>query len=211
MGGSINIAARFNNGETICVSGWTNFIPNMILNETTLSGDDSIVRRDLMASAIHENYDGPQPFHSSGYGMVAIDFISKQIHSKQGYTSFDRKYINSLVDLNKSGYVDGEFHHHLKAESQSLIENGRVFIASNNGIECDPIQLTSEMALDFLAKDLKAMMTDDDRMFIELRINLKPFTVIEYPEERGLCDMKSALCDVDFPLTKKNGLNRLFE
>lgn len=215
MGGSIAIAARFNNGETICVDGYTNFLPNMIVNNTTLSGDDSIVRKTLMEVAEHQNYSGPQPFRVIEYGIVVIDFIAHRIHSMQGYTNFTRRYTNQLFDFNKSGWRDGKFVHVISEQSETLLNNDRVYVVNGEDVERTLLtrdRLISE-AEDHTARTLEYWRTGENppaSLFTEIEIVTDPFEVIEYPEGTSLAAMKQALREVDFPLTKRDGLNALF-
>lgn len=227
MGGSIAIAARFNDGQTICVDGWTNFIPNMVMNAITLSGDDSIVRRTLLKAAEHENYDGPQPLRAHGYGIVVIDFVAREIHSMQGYTSFGHKMLSQLLDLNASGWRDAEgdaekaithpflpnkiYLNTLSEEANGLLDAGRVHKVGINGEPCERETLDRERAVALLDEETRAFLEESGRSFIELLMDTAPFTVHEYPEGGSLSDMKARLRAVGFPMTKADGLNAIFK
>lgn len=208
MGGSINIAARFNNGDTICVDGWTNILPAVICNENTLSGDDSIVRETLMKVASHTNYEGPQPFRANGYGIVVIDFIGKAIHSMQGYTSFNRKLPLQLLDINATGWQGEQYINVLSAEGKSLLDTGRVRIHNPDGPR-DGEVLTQASTIEIMDEDFRQTMNAEDKIFWSLIIDTAPFTVHDYDEGGRLITMKSALSEAGFPLRVVDGLNAI--
>lgn len=207
MGGSIAIAARFNDGQAICVDGWTNFIPNMIMNETTLSGDDSVVRETLLEVAGHENYAGPQPFRSRGYGIVVIDFQSREIHSKQGYTTFGDKFLNQLLDINASGWKDGVFVNVISDQMGSLLDAGRVMHVGSYDEPKEPVVLDRAAALVMLDRDHASFMRGGMTKYERLAIRTDPFAVIDHPEDGGLKAMKDRLSETGFPLDASQGLN----
>lgn len=215
MGGRIAIAARFNDGQTICVDGWTNFVPRMVMNERTLSGDDSIVRAMLLEAATMEQYEGPISFRSKGYGMVAIDFTTREIHTKQNYTSFERKSLNQMTDVNRCGYPDGdirkEFVHVISDEGGSMIDAGRITVVARNGVDLGtPILLDRETALAMLREEHRAHMGGGGLRYTELRVSTDPFTVHVYPDDGPLTPMKERLKTSGFPMTKAEGLNAMF-
>lgn len=208
MGGSINIAARFNNGDTICVDGWTNIMPGMICNNTTLSGDDSIVRETLMTVAGHHSYAGPQPFRASGYGIVVIDFISRAIHSMQGYTSFNCKLPLWLLDMGATGWQGDVYVNVLGDVGKELLDAGRVRIYNPDGPR-DGEVLTQASAIEILDEDARRTMAAKDKLFWNLLIDTAPFKVHDYDEGGRLIAMKSALSEAGFPLRVIDGLNAI--
>ena len=229
MGGQINIAARFNDGDAICVDGWTNFIPRMVMNETTLSGDDSVVRETLLETLRHDSYAGPQPFRASGYGIVVIDFIDRTIHSMQGYTNFgERKILANFVDLRRSGWVGNEqekleammtFHEtgaiesyevHPTEEGRSLIEAGRRRVVESAGEIIEPYALGLDKLVELVKHDTVQFLQNKERDMPIVEIDVAPFRVFNHPEEGSLTDMKKHLRDAGFPLTKADGLNAMF-
>lgn len=208
MGGYLNIAARFNNGETICVEGYTNFLTSMIINPTTLSGDDSIVRSSLMEVAHHKDFKGPCKFQKSGYGIVVIDFIGKSIHSLQGYTSFTEKSLIQLLDINATGWKGDVFEHKLNTDLEILLDMGKINILDYKDTPSQP--LTKETALALLQEDHKGFMDGTGRQFYFVRIDTDPFTVFDYDEDDSLTAMKVRLTSDGFPLNKTEGLNTMF-
>lgn len=209
MGGYLNVAARFNDGETICVEGYTNFLTSMIVNPTTLSGDDSLVRSSLLEVAKHEDFKGPCKFQKSGYGIVVIDFIEKSIHSLQGYTSFTDKSLIQLLDINATGWKGNVFEHKLNPDLEILLDMGKIDILEYNGVSRQP--LTKDTALTLLQEDHNGFMDGSGRQFYFIRINTDPFTVFEYDEDDSLLAMKVRLKSGGFPITKSEGLNTMFE
>lgn len=229
MGGSINIAARFNDGGAICVDGWTNFIPRMVMNETTLSGDDSVVRETLLETMRHDSYAGPQPLRASGYGIVVIDFIDRTIHSMQGYTSFSGpKIIASFTDLNRTGWsgdeesrlksimdfqnhgrIDG-YEVHASDEGRSLMEAGRLRVVESAGKPIDPYVLDLDKFVELVKQDTAQFLKGEDRDMPMVEVDITPFKVFDYPEGGTLVDMKKHLSIAGFPLTKAEGLNAMF-
>ena len=211
MGGSIAIAARFNDGQAICIDGWTNFIPDMVMNATTLSGEDRVVRDTMLEAAAHPTYDGPQPFRAYGYGIVVIDFVAREIHSMQGYTNFTNKMLLQLIDMRKTGWQGMKYVNVLSAEGKGLLEAGRVTVTERNGKPCEPEKLTAETALKLLDADARATMNGATPSYAMLTIDTAPFTVIEYPEGGSLTAMKKRLAEVGFPMTKAEGLNAMLK
>jgi hypothetical protein len=211
MGGSIAIAARFKDGQAICIDGWTNFIPAMIMNETTLSGDDSIVRRDLLKAATIPSYDGPQPFRASGYGIVVIDFVTLEIHSMQGYTNFRNKLAAQLLDQKRSGWTDGTYRNVLSEEAEGLLDAGRVRHVGSNGEPCEPVVLDRNTALAMNDERFLSMMTKGVYLYTEVEIDIAPFTVFDHEENTSLKPMKDRLRATGFPLTVKDGLNAMLK
>lgn len=208
MGGSITIAARFNNGDAVCIDGWTNFMPWMIINDTTFSGDDSIVRKVLMEATEQDYYAGPVKFEKSGYGIVVIDFKERELHTIQGYCSFTNRWIGQLVDINKSDWQDGKFKHILSEEGESLVKAGRVFASRIPGEPEE--QLTLEMVVSALEKDSEAMRNGRLEEYKNIRIDTAPFVVHDYGETGAITPIKARMKETGFPLTRKEGLNAIF-
>ena len=229
MGGSINIAARFNDGDAICVDGWTNFIPRMVMNETTLSGDDSVVRETLLETMRHDSYAGPQPFRASGYGIVVIDFVDRAIHSMQGYTGFgERKILASFTDLNRTGWTGDEaarlksmmdFHEngnmdgfevHASEEGRSLMDAGRLRVVESAGKPIEPYVLDEKRFVELVKTDTARFLRNQERDMPIVEVDIATFKVFDYPEGGTLVDMKKHLAIAGFPLTKAEGLNAMF-
>ena len=229
MGGSINIAARFNDGDAICVDGWTNFIPRMVMNETTLSGDDSVVRETLLETMRHDSYAGPQPFRTRGYGIVVIDFIDRAIHSMQGYTGFaERKILANFIDLNRTGWKGDErrrsralirflsggdmdrYHVQISDEGKSLIKAGRLRVIESAGKPIDPYVLDEEKFVELVKHDAAQFLRNETRDMPMVEVDTATFKVFDYPEGGTLVDMKKHLGIAGFPLTKAEGLNAMF-
>lgn len=215
MGGSLTVAARFNNEETICVEGWTNFLPRIIINETTFSGDDSIVRSTLMEVANHRDYEGPCALRKSGYGIVVIDFPSREIHSIQGYCSFTDRSLTQLLDINATGWqgknwFTRKYVNVLSERSRILLQNNRVKLVrleNNERIESD---LTIERAMELLDEDAIASIRGTARKFYFIRIVPDPFVIHDNGEEYNFNNVKLHLREKGFPLTKAEGLNSIF-
>lgn len=209
MGGHIPIAARFNDGQAICVDGYTNFIPNMIMNNTTLSGDDSVVRKTLLEVASHERYKGPQLFRAYGYGMLVIDFVTREIHSMQGYTSFSQKTLSQMFDVNASRWIDGKFVKVLSEQGKSLIEAGRAHLYDRENDKIIDI-LTCDKAFEVSDRETKKFMDGEGHEINFVNINLDPFIEKSYEEGSGFSEMREAMRQNAFPLDTKQGLNAIF-
>lgn len=207
MGGSIAIAARFNDGQAICIEGWTNFIPAMVMNDTTLSGDDRIVRETLLKAAAVEHYGGPVQLRKSGYGIVVLDFPSREIHSIQGYTSFTRRMLGQLVDINASGWKDGRFENVLSGEGSSLIDAGRVRAEGEDGPEGEPYD--RERVLAELRQDHEEFMAGGSMGYRPIVVDASPFVVHDHGEDASFNPVKEHLRGKGFPTTRKQGLNEM--
>lgn len=209
MGGPIAVAARFNDGETICVEGWTNFLPNMIHNETTLSGDDSIVKADLLKAASLNVYAGPIRLAPRGYGIVIIDFVERTIHSMQGYTRMGTTYLSDLTDQKKTGWKDGVFRNVLSEGRGSLLDAGRVSIVATQGERHDPVRIDRHSALALLDEKFLMFMSGKGLSVVEMSIDMSPFVLHEYEESNTMTPIRRRLARTGFPLKKADGLNRM--
>lgn len=207
MGGSVAIAARFNNGDAICIEGWTNYMPWMIINDTTFSGDDSIVRKTLLETVGGEYYGDPLPLRKSGYGIVVIDFITREIHSIQGYCSFGTRWIGQLVEINECRWEGDEFVQPLSKEGKSLVDAGRIYASRMPG---EPEEhITTERAVEILKKNAKILRGSEKEEYQSIRINTAPFVVHDYGEDASITPIKARLKETGFPLTRKEGLNAI--
>lgn len=213
MGGSVTIAARFNDGQAISIHGWTNFIPAMVMNDTTLSGDDSIVKKTLLEAAAHKELGGPAPLCKSGYGIVVIDFMSREIHSIQGYTSFTNKSLNQLIDINATGWKDDQFIHVFSEEGGSLLDARRVTSEQplDETVPYEEILYTRESAQRTLSKAHDSFMKNTGYAHQGIIIDTAPFVVHDYGEIASFAQAKKHLGERGFPLTKKDGLNAMLK
>ena len=213
MGGSITIAARFNDGEAISIYGWTNFIPEMVMNDTTLSGDDSIVKKTLLEAVLHEELGGPAPLRKSGYGIVVLDFPLREIHSIQGYTSFTSKSLNQLLDLNATGWQGDTYVSVFSEGGRSLLDAGRIKSEQplHDTLPYEEMVYSRKSVLKALAEAHGAFMSGGGLGHRGITIDTAPFVVHDYDEGSSFTPVKTHLGAKGFPLTKAQGLNAMLE
>lgn len=194
MGGSINMAFRFSDGEAVCHTRWTNGVSHLC-KAAILNGDESIVR-DYIA----EDADAPpSQFRSSEYGFILIDFQTRTILDINSYTSlfqdihnldvrdvddpyFSRKY-RLLCDAIQLGFRVKE-----TAKNRETVYEG------DDGLRAFKYRYGSQEP--FLAS------------FALLSIDAPGWTIMTAMNYRE--DIKTALAkarEIDFPFTKKDGLN----
>jgi dephospho-CoA kinase len=78
MGGSINVAFRFHDGEACCFNTWTGSV-GALFNASVLDGDESSVREYITNLP-------PARLSMSGYGLILFDFLSRTIIVANSFT-----------------------------------------------------------------------------------------------------------------------------
>lgn len=211
MGGPIAIAARCNDGQAICLEGWTNYTPRMVINGDTLSGNDATVRGILKEVIALPDFAGPQPFRAIGYGMIVVDFVARQIHSLQGYTTFDRRLLLQLLDINATGWRGDTFVNVLSTEAKWLLAHGKVRLTHLNGDPVEEEVLTRDRALELLGEESGPAWLTGVRKRYSIAIDTSPFEIFDYGESGPLTAMKARLREAGFPMTRADGLNAMFQ
>jgi hypothetical protein len=85
MGGQITVAIRRSNGDEVLLDKWTNEIPYIITKPLFLQEGE--ILEDYIKS-------GPtiSEIDLDGYGILAIDFVTKKIRNYQGYCTVPHAY-----------------------------------------------------------------------------------------------------------------------
>jgi hypothetical protein len=103
MGGQINMAFRFSDGEAVCFDRWTNNVKWNLAKPELLQGDEQVVL-DYIAMTrnndfiVDPHYNGrPVRLSTSGYGLILIDFQTKTIIDVNGYTALFNSFSPFLM------------------------------------------------------------------------------------------------------------------
>lgn len=117
MGGSINMAFRFSDGEACCFDRWTNNVKHNLAKPALLQGDEQVAR-DYIAMTRNNDWSldayapgRPVRLSNGEYGIIAIDFQSNTIIDVNGYTTlfdrfsprlmFQRNYDNDILEWDR--------------------------------------------------------------------------------------------------------------
>lgn len=217
MGGSINMAFRFSDGEACCFDRWTNNMGNLSKLEI-LDGDEQPVR-DYIAMCRNNDYLADPDFtgkpvrvSTSGYGLVLIDYVTKTIIDCNGYSSLFGAIHGFQI---REGGEDEWMARHYNLIKRAL-ETGRGVIEAryndkDRDAEAVRTRLTGLDALPEIVKKAKR-----DRSFLKSKyyyvysIDTAPWSynlsMGDYPSERKQA-LKIAR-DIGFPMTRKEGLNK---
>ena len=206
MGGSINMAFRFADGEAICFEGWTNSVVS--LSNLSILDSDHIVRnyakqyQEIYADDKNALYGKAKPLSTSGYGLILIDYISKTIIDANDYTtlfgdfhSFEIRKENRRYHLLKEALERGMT---VTETVISLGEDNQRIINRLDGAE-------SMTAIEQWAAIEKSPLSKTMTIY---GIDLNPWNYIIVPlASRSKSKALSLAKEINFPFNKKEGLN----
>ena len=214
MGGSINMAFRFSDGEACCFNRWTNNMGVLSCAEI-LEGDEGPVR-DYIAMCRNNDYlvdpsymGRPVNVSSTEYGLVIIDYLSKTIIDCNSYTSlFGNIHAFSI----REGGEDDWYANNYTLIRKSL-ERGRGVIekAYRRGSSKSIPTITRYDDISSLPVIMEKSRSDKDDLgdyFFIYEIDTAPWTYFSAYGDRK--DRKRALelaRGVNFPMNRKMGLN----
>lgn len=218
MGGQINMAFRFSDGEACCFDRWTNNM-GVLSNIDILDGDEQPVR-DYIAMCrnndyiVDPDYNGkPVRVSTSGYGLALIDFVSKTIIDCNCYTSlFGDIHSFSIREGDEEDWMARHYHLIKKA-----LERGRGVIEKryeHKKAHQEPVifRYDDVSALSGVMKKASADRNGllPPKYYYIYSIDTAPWTYYctmgDHASER-----KAALQlarDIGFPMTRKEGLNK---
>jgi hypothetical protein len=87
MGGIVSVTIRRSDGKEYRKQRWTNHMPYYISNVKMLREDADHINEYVSYDNYTEKDYGLAPVE---YGIVIVDFVTKQIVTKQQYTAFDK-------------------------------------------------------------------------------------------------------------------------
>lgn len=213
MGGSIKIAFRLHDGTVHSDCRWTNAFPDMINSLEMISDDADYLRSYATAPS---EYRGDTTVSPYGYGLIVIDAITHKIYSWNAYSTpgmtspahiilrnparnKQRAAIASVlgVDADEDQFSE-EFqkweilYRKGRMTAIDVVENIRIPLPREEGRS-----LIDEMYQ--LREDERV---DDKNRFYELLIDLSPWKVLEFADNKHGLDYFRSLLKLDgFPLT----------
>jgi hypothetical protein len=224
MGGMINVAIRFRDGRTVCQERWTNNIPFWFKHPLMFAGDTDYVQAYINLTRSNEHVDWknppelcltgrPSPVRNSDYGIIVWDFVTNTILDNNVYSdpismteleagsdNFGKMELFNL--LAKAGQIHTRQYIRIDSEDDY---GSRVEISDPLSFEqarAVADKLFAERRID------KDTGKDGDVIWQDFYINPKPMTYLKFPE-RSWKPIKDKLIELDFPMTKKAGLNKL--
>ncbi len=107
MGGTVALAVRYADGETVCCTTWTNPLPHTLKSKAVLvDKDEAFMRAFIEENLSVTEMDGVTKMHEliplapCGYGLNLIDFKTGNFLTMQGHCHFD-----SFSDIEATGSV----------------------------------------------------------------------------------------------------------
>lgn len=200
MGGSINVAIRFSNGEAFCNERWTNSMP-FWFGHPDIFSDEARAREYMKANRntdyVLDKYASGRPsqLRNSEYGLVVFDYVTKTVLDNNSYTSF-----NNIIPI--MAVSNGK----LKEGFEAFARAGRLTAGHSEGggkLVSRTGPLTLQEATIFAkvgSADYRSMSRD---IFV---IDPSPFRIEELPRE-PFSIMKERLIQLGFPMNKSQGLN----
>lgn len=79
MGGVLCVAIRRSNGDESIMERWTNDMPGYLIDPLFRSEDDATIKQ------MEETSTKLKVIEGIDYGIIAIDFVTKEVLSRQGY------------------------------------------------------------------------------------------------------------------------------
>lgn len=217
MGGQINMAFRFADGEACCFDRWTNNVWPLA-NLAILDGDEQPVR-DYIAMTRNNDFTvdphlngRPVRLSTSGYGLILIDFMTQTIIDVNGYTSlfggfhaFELR--KPMGDPDRDAYFSRRY-----ILVRDALASGRAVIrqhwpkGSDHRTVPSVERLTGIESMEKIEKD-----TDDDRRdngYAVFSIDVAPWRyVCGLDDERERTAALKVAREINFPFTRKEGLN----
>lgn len=193
MGGSIAVAVRFKDGRTVCQERWTNNMPYWLNHSKVFAGDEARLQEYINMTKDNNLDDGelgrPLPLKNHGYGLVVIDLKTMTFMDNQGYTSFGRRAAVSVAVWN----------HEDNSDFYEMVDQGKVFLRHYDAKTIDTLSCVTR-------DDVTRVLATRDYIGYDFIFDTDPMTMIEFPEFKSK-DFQAKLRELEFPMTKKEGLN----
>jgi hypothetical protein len=204
MGGSINVAIRFENGETVCQDQWTNYLPSWFRDPKMLE-DETLARAFCAATSTKEymadptTHGRPQPVENNSYGLLVWDYATKSILDNNTYCPLLE------FDLVQTG---GRMR---SDEFVACAAAGRIIMEvlerrSLNGVLA---RLTYEEALAMGEQVWLESRQRTPEHLTRFLVDPSPMTYQRFEvSPSGTEAMRAKLRELDFPMSRKAGLNK---
>jgi hypothetical protein len=219
MGGQINMAFRFADGEACCFDRWTNNVWPLA-DLRVLDGDETPVREYIAMTrnndfTVDPYYNGrPVRLSTSNYGLILIDFVSKTIIDVNGYTTLFGAYHS--FELRKPTGNDNPYFSRRYILVRDALASGRGVIRQHwpKGSDRHTVPTVERLTgIESMARiDQDA---DDDRRdngYALFSIDVAPWRYVnglgDDPKERR--EALKIAREIGFPFTRKEGLNANF-
>jgi len=216
MGGSIAVTIREADGKEHRMCRWTNYLPYLVNNPRLTQKDKTLIEEyvegwyamvdDWKKHKIYRKFKyrmteqyAPYPYLApEDYGLLVIDMREDMILTMQGYTKIG-KISAIFILLEIQDLVEG-----IKGDENSAIKRLEGFY---NVKKIKWIYDRRAKRYNYRKyekfEDILAMVKREDSNFLEFEIDMSPFTVIEYEENRkGAEDMLKKIKELGFNLSK---------
>ncbi len=204
MGGSINIAFRFSDGEACCFDFWTNAM--IVLSDIRILDGNEQISRDYIAVNIRDGgpyYGRPQALQASEYGLVILDYKTQTIIDINDYTSLFGNVGDFEIRPNhKSDYFSRKYD-----LLKSAIDSDRSVIRHQYiGDNLVNTKLAGQTAHEQIIADSKDKHKEDG--YVMYDIDTAPWVYhkrMKTPET--ITEARSMAREIGFPFSRKEGLN----
>lgn len=216
MGGQINVAFRFSDGEACCFDRWTNNV-GVLSKIEILDGDEQPVR-DYIAMCrnndyvVDHDYNGkPVRVSTSGYGLILIDFVSKTIIDSNGYTSlFGGIAPFSIRQGDEDDWHSRKYHliKNALASGRGVIQ--KAYKRGKRGVAPIITRLSGIDAMEIILKIADEDRRDVGDYYVSYDIDTSPWVyhcslADQDAERKAALDLARS---IGFPMTRKEGLNK---
>ena len=204
MGGTINIAIRFSNGDAVCVNRWTNNTPYWFEDPDMFTNEQHA--KDYLAMTL-ENDPKEDPYCSglsqrlgySEYGIVVFDYMTNTIIEKNEYSHIGQT--SGICDITRNL----EKNHDIRENVLKCIDDNRYTVSMWNDEKLSYIPVG-----DKTPDEIKAMLYDRKTILnMMMDLDTRPMKLFHYSDDTPWKIIKKQLQDLGFPMTQKEGLNKI--
>lgn len=228
MGGSINVAVRFKNGETVCQDRWTNNMPGWFKHPKMFAGDEDHVR-DYVFGMIRNNdkisdpdtLGQPAKVENSSYGLVVWDYVTGSILDNNGYSSpvtWDSVYTGgdmrdeNFIECANAGIIFMEVFSYPPRDAKGNLDRTQIKRQRTHNLPAaEALKLGQDAWEQTFGRGSDGKRNkrnpNDWREHIRFGIDTSPMTYYEFPEGQ-FKDYRAKLIELGFPMTQKEGLNK---
>lgn len=194
MGGSINLAFRFQDGEACCFAGWTGSVQELV-NLDILTNEQPV--RDFISDpSLH---GCPVRVSISNYGLILIDYTTKTIIDANSYTSLFGDIWSDCI-RKPEAHGPKSFTRHYE-----LLHNA---LTSGHSIITDNLVYHGQEGLDLINSCASATFPMNCIPF-KLTVDISPWryycSMGESPNDRKVT--MGIIQEIGFPMFRKDGLN----
>lgn len=219
MGGSVNVAVRFPDGRALCQRRWTNNTPFWFKNAKLFNADINYIQSYLDLTKGNNFKAGelgkPVPLNNAEYGLIVIDYLTMTMLDNNGYSTFDSWDPIMLYAERHPDTVRAEFYQ-LVNEQRIRVNHITWDNRDYQGTVSESLNetpITIEEA-DEVGRQWRENFSNESRFRSALtarqdwrfEIITAPFDYIKF-DELSTTDMRKKLKELQFPMSRKEGLN----